>query len=439
MSRLLIPAYSPDAWYKTQNDDVAPDIAAALGIETSMKARRQTFHETVSAIIRRGALCSHISHFLSAYPWPTQTAAMPIVKKAANINRRFIYVAPATLYSRWGWCPMSLAECLEFYQTVATEEALRLNNVEAAVWLPCNTAHWYTFCYVLMLWQFLMELVEKGDHALWYRIIPHFYEATQCLHLNFRCPKCHMDYEIVGDPEDDNRGLGQALLKRFLALPNQTLIAANRNPAGATSQALYELPKGPGSDLIIVKYDAAIEQDHFDIVKVLQEKHSISHFDIVLANAAIAKIYPLAREVKRADITEHIEVDVLSIISLFQATRGLLQKSAKEPMFAIMGSGAGSLSRQPSVPNSAYGAAKSMLYWYGIRIHREEEWLNTFVIDPGWVQTDTGNFAANHWGSDKATLEIDESVDGVFKVLTTATRENYGGKAVEYTGLVQDW
>jgi norsolorinic acid ketoreductase len=93
-----------------------------------------------------------------------------------------------------------------------------------------------------------------------------------------------------------------------------------------------------------VKYDAKVEQSPFDVVAELRHKHGIDHLDVVVPNAAILTHFPLARDVKRADIIEHIEVNVLSVISLFQATRELLQKaSTGEPIFAPMGSSAGSL------------------------------------------------------------------------------------------------
>lgn len=49
------------------------------------------------------------------------------------------------------------------------------------------------------------------------------------------------------------------------------------------------------------------------------------------------------KDVKRADIIEHIDVNVLSAVSFYQATRDLLQKSTGKPIYAIMGSGAGGL------------------------------------------------------------------------------------------------
>lgn len=123
----------------------------------------------------------------------------------------------------------------------------------------------------------------------------------------------------------------------------KTVIAANRNPEHPTSKALFDLSKGEGSKLIVVKYDAAVEQDAFDAVKELKHKHGIDALDIVIANAGIVKSYPLVKDVKRAEIQQHIDVNAYGVVTLYQATRELLQNSTKKPVFAIVGSGASSL------------------------------------------------------------------------------------------------
>ena len=72
-----------------------------------------------------------------------------------------------------------------------------------------------------------------------------------------------------------------------------------------------------------------------------------------------------------------------------------------------------------------------------MRINEEDEWLNTFTLDPGWVQTDMGNASAQHFGIDAAPTTEEDSVNGLFNVLNTGTKEKYGGKVVLYTGAVQ--
>lgn len=138
-----------------------------------------------------------------------------------------------------------------------------------------------------------------------------------------------------------NRGLGEGLAKRYLAQPNHIVIAANRNSRHPTSKALADLPKGEGSSLIVVKLDATVEQDAFDAVKTLQESHGIDHLDIVIANAGVSFVWPAVKDVKIDDLRAHIEPNVYGVVTLYQATRPLLQKASREPIFTPIGSSAG--------------------------------------------------------------------------------------------------
>ena len=79
------------------------------------------------------------------------------------------------------------------------------------------------------------------------------------------------------------------------------------------------------------------------------------------------------------------------------------------------------------------------MFWYGVRINAEDDWLNSFVLDPGFVQTESGNLSARTFGMVEAPIAVDDSTDGMYKVLTTATKEKYGGKCVLFTGEVQEW
>lgn len=216
------------------------------------------------------------------------------------------------------------------------------------------------------------------------------------------------------------------------------MVAAVRDPSHPTAKALSDLPTGEGSRLIVVKYDAAVEQDAHDAVRELQEQHGVQHLDMVVANAGISNAFPLVKDVARAEIMAHLEVNVFGVIWLFQATRGLLQKAAR-PVFAPVGSSAGALSRQPAIPNAAYGPTKALVNWYGVRLAAEEDWLTTYVLDPAFTQTDMGQTAARFFGMDSAPVAVDDSCDGLYRILTTGTKEQYGGKSVLYTGEVLAW
>ena len=89
------------------------------------------------------------------------------------------------------------------------------------------------------------------------------------------------------------------------------VIAAVRNLAHLTAQEFTQLSTGEGSHVIVVKYEASIEQSAIDAVKEVTDQ-GISHLDIAVANAGISKLYPLVKDVKRADIVEHIDVKMLT-------------------------------------------------------------------------------------------------------------------------------
>jgi hypothetical protein len=89
------------------------------------------------------------------------------------------------------------------------------------------------------------------------------------------------------------------------------------------------------------------------------------------------------------------------------------------------------------VPNASYGPSKAALAWYGVRLHAEEPWLSSVILDPGFVQTRFGNLAALDFGMEKPPLTVDESTSGLFDLLGRINKEEHGGKVVLYTGEVQ--
>ena len=138
-----------------------------------------------------------------------------------------------------------------------------------------------------------------------------------------------------------SRGLGRGLAQRFLAKPDHAVIAVNRDPSGATSTALQDLPKGEGSRLIIVKLDSAVEADAVEAVKTL-ETQGIDSLDIVVANAGISEVYPAVSAMNASDLQRHITINVLGVIWLYQAVLPLLRRSS-DPKWVTMGSSAGAL------------------------------------------------------------------------------------------------
>ncbi|KAI0172503.1 hypothetical protein GGR52DRAFT_590972 [Hypoxylon sp. FL1284] len=237
-----------------------------------------------------------------------------------------------------------------------------------------------------------------------------------------------------------NRGLGLGLLRRYLAQPEHVVIAGNRDPGHASSRALAELPRGPGSRLIVVGIDACGGRKAADAaVRELQEVHGIDTLDVVVANAGISFAWPVVADLEIDVLKAHVEPNVYGVVALYQATRPLLRKSTREPVFAAMGSVAGRVRNQPPIRNAAYGPSKAALNWLTVRIDAEDEWLNALVLIPGFVQTDLGNAGAAEFGVSTAEITVDESCDGMVRALATTSKEKHGGRMLEYTGEVLPW
>ncbi|POS68671.1 aflatoxin biosynthesis ketoreductase nor-1 [Diaporthe helianthi] len=142
--------------------------------------------------------------------------------------------------------------------------------------------------------------------------------------------------------------------------------------------------------------------------------------------------YPKVSELKVADLQAHLGPNVFGVVWLYQATLPLLRAS-DSPKWATMGSNAGKLAirklEQIPVYNAAYGPSKAAVHWLTIRINAEEDFLTAFVIHPGFVQTEMGNNAARTaLGIEKAALGVDESCDGIVKVIDAATKGSHGGR-----------
>ncbi|OBT48272.1 hypothetical protein VE00_01099 [Pseudogymnoascus sp. WSF 3629] len=138
-----------------------------------------------------------------------------------------------------------------------------------------------------------------------------------------------------------NRGLGEGIIKRYLAKPDHIIIAANRNPDHPTSKALSDFPTGPGSRLIVVKIDATSETDAATAIQELKGQ-GIDNLDIVIANAGVIVPFVKLEDAKVADLRVTMETNIYGFFTLYQATLPLLLKSQR-PTWITMGSGAGSI------------------------------------------------------------------------------------------------
>ncbi|KAI1431295.1 hypothetical protein GGR50DRAFT_680128 [Xylaria sp. CBS 124048] len=233
------------------------------------------------------------------------------------------------------------------------------------------------------------------------------------------------------------RGVGEGLLKLYLAKPNHIVVSGNRDPNNAASNALRSLPTAEGTKHIITKIDCNVATDPADAVKDLASQ-GIDHVDIIIANAGIAMLWVSVADVKTADVQKHIDTNVYGFLHLYQAFRSALKRS-KKPIWVTVGSCAAWLTDMIPMKNAAYAPTKLMEHWYTKAIHIEEPEICAFPIDPGWAQTDLGNRGAEAFGFNEATVPVSESAGGIVGVVDAATRETHSGKMWSYEGKSVPW
>jgi len=225
-------------------------------------------------------------------------------------------------------------------------------------------------------------------------------------------------------------GIGHGILATILTRENNTVIAAVRDPQAAVSQSLNDLPKGEGTSLHLVKIDCAVPTDAAAGVEAIRAL-GISYIDTVIANAAIGNTAVSVLETSPEDVRRHLEVNLIGVLTLFQAVEPLLRKAqSKNPKFIALSSNLGSTALAPVIPGPwfCYGVSKAALNYMVRRVHVENDWLTAVALHPGWVQTDMGTRAANAVGLESAPMKPEDSVEGCLKVIDAASREKYAGE-----------
>ncbi|KAL4955004.1 hypothetical protein BDW69DRAFT_193587 [Aspergillus filifer] len=232
-----------------------------------------------------------------------------------------------------------------------------------------------------------------------------------------------------------NRGIGRGLLKLYIAKPNHVVIAANRDPNHPTSKELLSLPTASGTSVKVVGLDLTSPTDAAEAAQTLK-KEGIDHIDICIANAAIAYTFPTIDDVKVEDMRAHFETNVVGFVRVYQALLPLLKASSNSPKLVTIGSRNRNMI---SAPNAAYAPTKLVQHWYTKKIADTEPWLIAFPIDPGFVQSDLGNNAANLLGLDKAPVTVGDSTQGLVAVIDASTKETHSGRLWKWTGEEEPW
>lgn len=239
-------------------------------------------------------------------------------------------------------------------------------------------------------------------------------------------------------------GIGKGLLALYASRPNTIVIAAIRDGrSSSAAKELENLPTGSGSKVIITSYDASSASAAVDAVADLKTNYHINALDIVIANAGILKHFGPVSKVKMDEMEEHLKINTLAPILLYQSTTELLNASSQTPKFFIISSSMGSngLMDNYPMPMIAYGLSKAAVNFVAGKLHREEPKTVVIPVQPGWVQTAMGEKAAelNGMSASDVPVTLEQSVTGLVAVFDKATKEEHSGKFFDQNGEIVPW
>ncbi|XP_053808859.1 C-factor-like [Vidua chalybeata] len=245
-----------------------------------------------------------------------------------------------------------------------------------------------------------------------------------------------------------NRGLGLGFVQHFLRMPNppQWIFATCRDPKGQRAQELQNLAS-KHSNVIIIPLEVAEPTSIKAAAAKVGEHLGGSGLNLLINNAGIAKTNSLDNETPE-NMIQTYTTNTVGPLLMGQAFLPLLKKAAQ----GSPGSGL-SCSKAAIVNMSSYaGSIEDMYVWdFGqIVSYRcskaalnmlsrcqslayKEHGILCVALHPGWVQTDMGSR-----GSYKPPLTVDDSVQGMLKVLSSIS-EKETGAFLDWEGKVVPW
>jgi norsolorinic acid ketoreductase len=163
-----------------------------------------------------------------------------------------------------------------------------------------------------------------------------------------------------------------------------------------------------------------------EAVRLLQTKHNITSVDLVIANAGIAEFYGTAVNTPLAGTREHLNVNAVSTLGLFQAVFPLLSatidKGGPAPKFVAITSTVGSIGEMENIPmiSTVYGASKAALNYIVKEIHMENPGIIAFPHNPGTSSNILSVFIPSQ-GSDDLSADYDNEIRWVKTDVSAST------------------
>ena len=200
-----------------------------------------------------------------------------------------------------------------------------------------------------------------------------------------------------------NRGLGLALATRYAARPETHVIATARDRA--TASDLTRLAETHAGIVTILEADVADDASIANVAATIARGGTT--IDLLVNNAGTAN-FDAFGDVAADDAAEMYRVNALGPLLLTQALRGSLAHGAT---VVNMTSILGSIERADASLALAYSMSKAALNMVTkqLAVALRGDDIAVLSLHPGWVRT--------RMGGDGATLTVDQSADGMVRVI----------------------
>jgi NAD(P)-dependent dehydrogenase (short-subunit alcohol dehydrogenase family) len=215
-----------------------------------------------------------------------------------------------------------------------------------------------------------------------------------------------------------SRGLGLALVSRFAGRSGAHVFAVARDPAA--SEELEAVVASSGGNVTVVRADVADAEAGATIAAAI----GAAPVDLLINNAG-ATGNEFAT-VTQDQLIELFKVNTFAPLLVTQALKSKLTTHAKVVnITSVLGSIA-----QAGAGYFTYGMSKAALNMLSKKLAAELDGVAVLSLHPGWVQT--------RMGGKGATLTVDQSADGMVKVID-ALDVAHSGAYLAYDGSTIPW
>lgn len=215
------------------------------------------------------------------------------------------------------------------------------------------------------------------------------------------------------------RGIGLALTKKFTE-NNYNVIATYRDAKSARDLLDYAKSHPTITPLTL---DVTLEKTFAPLRDHLKK---VGGTDILVNNSGV--IGGEGRSLLELDMEKLEDVLQVNTLGPMRISKLAIPFMKNNGTIAQISSLMGSIKDNGSGGHYDYRMSKTALNMFNMCLSKEFPQFTCITLHPGWVQTDMGG--------PNATVTVEDSAAGLFKVITTAKET---GKFIEYSGKELPW